>query len=326
MLDLQSAITLLEEGDAREASRLLEEMAEQMPGYPTARVLLARAYERLGEWNLALRAWREVLHMIPNSPVARRGLQRVARKAAVRSSVDDVSPAKPEAPAGGIREAEDADREAAPHGRTSPEGSALAPPDDDTSPEGRATRAGAEGSAPTSSDDRSEVESLVDVETRREVETIGPGESAGVGESADAAEATHSAESADAEEPARDAETAEVEDEDEAETEPRPYRLEETQGDLAEGAAEYGDLDRLIDELQSARIVPRPDLDELPSPDLEDDIEDVVSETLARIYASQGQYEEAAHVYELLAAQQPEKEEEFMSKASEMRSRASDQR
>lgn len=94
--------------------------------------------------------------------------------------------------------------------------------------------------------------------------------------------------------------------------------------DRDDSASKYDDLDRLISELEAARIVPRPDLDSIPTPELEDEIEDVVSETLARIYASQGQYDEAARVYELLAGQHPGAASDYMQKASRMRSRASD--
>ncbi len=79
------------------------------------------------------------------------------------------------------------------------------------------------------------------------------------------------------------------------------------------------ELDRLIGELESARIVPSPDPDAVPAPDLSSDIEDVVSETLARIYATQKQFGEAARVYERLALENPDRAEEFRSKASEMR-------
>jgi len=81
-------------------------------------------------------------------------------------------------------------------------------------------------------------------------------------------------------------------------------------------------LDRLIEELQSARIQPDPDIDDLPTPDLDDDIEDMVSETLARIYASQGAYHEAARVYVQLAAQEPDRSEELLREASRMRQHA----
>ena len=79
------------------------------------------------------------------------------------------------------------------------------------------------------------------------------------------------------------------------------------------------ELDRLIDELQAARIVPRPDLDAMPAPDLSSDIEDVVSETLARIYATQKQFGEAARVYDRLAIENPDRAGEFEDKAAEMR-------
>ncbi len=84
-------------------------------------------------------------------------------------------------------------------------------------------------------------------------------------------------------------------------------------------AAGFDDLDRLIDELESARIIPDPHPESIPAPDLDDEIDDVVSETLARIYATQSQYEEAAVVYEKLAHQQPDRAGEFMARAEEMR-------
>ncbi len=82
------------------------------------------------------------------------------------------------------------------------------------------------------------------------------------------------------------------------------------------------DLDRLIGELESARIVPVEDPSTIPAPDLSDDIEDVVSETLARIYATQKQFSEAARVYDRLALENPDRAKEFEAKASEMRDRA----
>ncbi len=83
-------------------------------------------------------------------------------------------------------------------------------------------------------------------------------------------------------------------------------------------------LDRLIAQLEDARITPRPDLEDAPAPDLEDDIDDMVSETLARIYATQNQHEEAARVYEQLALQNPERRDYFQQKAQQMRSRPRD--
>ena len=83
-----------------------------------------------------------------------------------------------------------------------------------------------------------------------------------------------------------------------------------------------GDLDQLIQDLESARIQPRPDLDELPAPNLEDDVEDLVSETLARIYAAQSQYREAARIYVKLASQEPANARDHLENAADMRKKA----
>ena len=85
---------------------------------------------------------------------------------------------------------------------------------------------------------------------------------------------------------------------------------------------EFENLDRLIDELERARIEPQPDVDEIPAPDLDNEIEDVVSETLARIYVAQEQYAEAARVYEKLADQMPDRADHFMEKAAQMKRQA----
>ncbi len=83
--------------------------------------------------------------------------------------------------------------------------------------------------------------------------------------------------------------------------------------------ATIDDLDRLISELEAARIVPQPDLENIPPVELEDEIDDVVTETLARIYASQKKYDEAGRIYEQLAHQQPQEAAKFLQLAAEMR-------
>ena len=83
--------------------------------------------------------------------------------------------------------------------------------------------------------------------------------------------------------------------------------------------AEDQELDNLIQELESARIVPKPDHEHIEVPALEDDIEDMVSETLARIFEGQKQYAKAADMYEKLAVLHPERARKFEAKASELR-------
>ncbi len=100
-------------------------------------------------------------------------------------------------------------------------------------------------------------------------------------------------------------------------------QVERAETEPVEAPPDFEDLDRLIEELESARIVPDPEPHAIPPPDLENEIDDMVSETLAKIYAAQSQYEEAARVYEKLAAQQPERATEFLHLATEMRRKAS---
>lgn len=80
------------------------------------------------------------------------------------------------------------------------------------------------------------------------------------------------------------------------------------------------ELDALIAGLTGARI--RPSDTPAPAPDLESRIEDMASETLARIYADQQQFEEAARVYERLAETRPADRERYLERAALMLERA----
>ncbi|MEM1041868.1 MAG: tetratricopeptide repeat protein [Bacteroidota bacterium] len=84
---------------------------------------------------------------------------------------------------------------------------------------------------------------------------------------------------------------------------------------------EVDDLDGLIERLENApRIRPDADFEDGGSSlDALADGEDVVSETLARIYASQGEHEAAARAYEQLADAQPARAADFRAKAAELR-------
>ena len=177
MPDVQEAQLLIERGEARKAVDILSALVEAWPGYASAHVLLARAYEALEAPDRALDAWREATQVMPGSPVILEGLRRAASACA--------------------RFPDDLDRE----------------------------------------------------------------------------------------------------------------------------------LDRLIAELGSGRVgdtraaVPRVEGGEPLPPNLESDVEGIASVTLAAIYASQAMYDEAARVYEILAAQDEERRTEFLAKVAEMQRR-----
>ena len=90
----------------------------------------------------------------------------------------------------------------------------------------------------------------------------------------------------------------------------------------ADGLSVADELDALISQLEDApRIRPDP---EYTGPEVSLDhgeVDDMVSETLAKIYAAQHQYVEAALVYEKLAARQPDQADELLERAAELRQR-----
>jgi len=104
-------------------------------------------------------------------------------------------------------------------------------------------------------------------------------------------------------------------------TESAPDAPEERIGEMEADGDD--DLDQLIDELESARIEPDPDdVGDAPDPDLENDVDDIVSETLARIHEAQDDYRKAAQIYVKLASQEPDQAREYLEKAAEMRKQA----
>ena len=81
-------------------------------------------------------------------------------------------------------------------------------------------------------------------------------------------------------------------------------------------------LDELADEISSARI------NETPIESNDDDVKEesgysgsIISETLAKIYAAQGEYEEAIKVYEKLMLKTPSKQEDYIERIRELNSR-----
>lgn len=85
---------------------------------------------------------------------------------------------------------------------------------------------------------------------------------------------------------------------------------------------EEDDLERLITELESARVDPRPEVEEPPPPESDTGVDDLVSETLARIHEAQDEFRQAEQIYVKLASQEPDQARSFLEKAAEMRRKA----
>lgn len=82
------------------------------------------------------------------------------------------------------------------------------------------------------------------------------------------------------------------------------------------------ELDSLIASLEHApRIRPDPAFNGPPIGRTTADVDEMASETLAKIYAAQHQYVEAALVYEKLAAREPDRAAAMLEQAAEMRRR-----
>ncbi len=126
--------------------------------------------------------------------------------------------------------------------------------------------------------------------------------------------------SADEEEEVAVSEEEQADELDPSEPEPFEPVAAEPAVEAALLTGEADDLDTLIQQLENAPRL-RPDLnfkDEAGEVD-EVDEDEVVSETLARIYEAQKQYEAAARIYEQLADEHPDRAAELRSKAAEMR-------
>lgn len=326
--DIQEALDRIEEGRPEEALPLLATLAERMPTYGAVRTLMARAYEATGNLDEARTAWQHAHFLMPNSPAVHEGLERVMDNAgpeqdttterltldpdlqaeldaeleALQQDADASFTAPPEEMPMSLAEASlalveqalsetdvEVDEPEAPP--TEPlETTQEAPPDDDPY-------------ADEPFDIYDEIDSLIAQHGDATEEAAPPDAEVESEEQAAREEAVRqalarAAEAAREEKPTREEEAAEEEPSD--------------------------DLDRLIQELETARIVPDPDLDDVPEPELDDDIDDMVSETLARIYASQEKYLEAARAYERLARMQPARADTFLERAEEMRAQAAE--
>jgi tetratricopeptide (TPR) repeat protein len=336
--DIQEALDRIEEGRPEEALPLLATLAERMPTYGAVLTLMARVYEDTGELDEARTAWQHAHFLMPNSPTVHEGLERVTSDA---GSEQDTTPEglilDPD-----LQAELDAELEALGQGA---DASFTAPTEEMPMSLAEASLALVEQALAETDVEADEPEegATEPPETTRESppdEDPYAKEPFDIYEEIDTLIAQHGDALEDTTEEAAPADVPEARTtEAEAESEEHAAREETVRQVLAraaeaareeepgreEDAAEKepsDDLDRLIQELETARIVPDPDLDDVPEPELDDDIDDMVSETLARIYASQEKYLEAARAYERLAQMQPARADTFMERADEMRARA----
>jgi tetratricopeptide (TPR) repeat protein len=281
--DLQDALDCFQQEDVDGAIATLKQKVDELPAHLTAYVLLARAHEAKHQWEEALRCWENVYFLMPNSPVAREGKRRVLRRMDRDKEAAEIEEAAPSPPSQTESSSESSPPEEKPADDAAGAETADEPPSE---PEPAKKETPATRAV-------SELEKL-----RRKAEDEARKGGARP-ELTDTPEAPTEPASSD---PSSSSPTPEE----------RVNQIEE----------EDDDLDRLINELESARIEPNPDVEDAPAPDLESDVDDIVSETLARIHEAQDQYRQAAQIYVKLASQEPDQARAYLEKAAEMRRKA----
>lgn len=104
-----------------------------------------------------------------------------------------------------------------------------------------------------------------------------------------------------------------------------PFHTEEEKSILTEerDTPLENKLDVIAQQLSKAKIIPRDDVDANPGNIPEFRGKKIVSETLADIYFTQRNYDEAISIYEELMSQKPEKSEFYLQKIGEIRSASS---
>ncbi|MEZ4702771.1 MAG: tetratricopeptide repeat protein [Rhodothermales bacterium] len=294
--DIKEPLACLREGKADEAIPMLEQLKHITPGHVTSYVLLAQAYAAEARWQEAMITWQQAAFLMPNSPAIQKGLDHAMQMFAMVGPAPEQdgeeivvadAPAQYEPapePNDTLLDIEEPLMAVEPEEEEEDIIAAFLAPDDDILPDHA-----------TFEVDVTE-DFVIDEDATDEAEEE-------AGEEDLETEAT-----AFFDEPAEPAEPAE----------PPPA----ANGAARAMPAEDEELDRLIADLESARIVPKPDYETIEAPDLGAPIDDMVSETLARIYEGQKQYDEAARMYDKLAILKPDRADDFTQKAVELRTRA----
>jgi tetratricopeptide (TPR) repeat protein len=321
--DFKTALAHLEAGRASDALPILSRIVEKWPFYAAAHIAHARALQASGDPEASFGAWTQAEALVSHSEVVRSGLI----SAAADLFGDGPAPVHADAPASGEPETVEVEPST-----EAPFAESVGSRDQGLRREQGEPSGASVEAAPT---EPAEAEQAETESAEKPIENHAP--EFVEGSAVDPALFVPIAGPVD--EPSipdtAEAEWTEdvIQDDGPAETTEQPQWEGEYTGDAVDGAGTDFDLesdqtsgdvefDRLIDDLESARIVPADDPSSVPAPDLSDDIDDVVSETLARIYVSQKQFSEAARVHDRLAKQNPERADEFESKASEMRGRS----
>ena len=315
IFDIKQLIEFLRDGHADKAIPHLEEITRKLPTHVAAHALLAQAYTIEKRYEQAKIAWQDALFLMPNSPSIQKGFRRVLKALSLQQKLketlfDPEAIAKQQAPTTksvlpapqpSIEEPQEQREEEPTASEANDTPSLLVNPSSHHAidpeeikqilPETIPLREPAPAdSAPPFNDDEPFPELPV-----ISIPTVSP--------------------TVPSDKPSKNTNGRAI---------PVPPILSSYVENIKEWK-EDEELDDLIEELESARIVPKPEHEHVEAPALDTDIEDMVSETLARIYEGQNQLHKAAEMYDKLATQHPAKAEKFRSKAQELRSRTTDE-
>ena len=337
---LQHALSLLQQDAVDDAIAVLNDLVERIPAHAAAHVLRARALEAKHDWETALRAWEQVHFLVPTSPTVADGKQRVLRRLDPttdnqRPNVASASTEMPNASTPTESNSEPAPSADPAVSSASEALSELDPvrheADAETAPPPDAPSSDESASAP----DDSVPPGLKQLRQQADAEARGGGARGSLPDDATATGDPDADSLSDLEQLRRQADAEAQRGGTRGGPRPSSDAADDPSASPSDLDADFDDLDRLIEELESARITPAPDPQDAPAPDVPepdameppaaeetDDADDLVSETLARIYASQGKYREAMRAYIKLAAQKPDQMRPLLEKAAAMREEA----